>query len=168
MSDIYHLVKFGKKASGVNPYGQKDAFYLANANMGYGKRIYEGAGDKFGHVEMDTSYFQIYMPHLVDHSHIDENVVQDLAGYLQQQITNKMDPDTITLYEVTVSDDTKSFNINRQMEHTNAIVGAVSGRSDVFIITSDTATLSTKAKGDDQATYRTALDFKNRQINGQG
>ena len=156
-----YVITFGKQKSGETPYGQKDAYPLSGANLGYGHRTYSGIGDKRGRTEMDTTYFGLLDK---EETTFDQKMIQDLESYIRTLVTSKMDPDTITVMEVTTSDDSANYKINSSIEHTEALIGESNG---AFIITSDTATLSTIPNGSDEATNKTELDFKNRRINGK-
>lgn len=164
MSEINYVILIDSKKSSISPYGQKDAYPIAHGQLGYGERSYSGAGDKQGQTVMDTSYLT---PYKNPPSHIDQTVVDELNGYLLQQVTNKMNPDKITVLEITTSDDSASYKIKRKIEHDKALIGSIDN-GDAYIITSDKAILSTIPAGGTDATYQTQLDYKNRQINGKG
>ncbi len=161
MSEIHSVIKFGSKASGITPYGQKDCFPLYGAKLAYGVRTYAGAGDRKGGTDIDTSYF---MPLDQNDTQFDQDVVQTLNAHLTQFLTTKMAEDTVTVYEITTSDDSANYKINRSVEHPKAVIGQ---HSNGFIIISDEATLSTIPEGGKEATNKIKIDFKNRQVNGK-
>ena len=154
-----YVITFSKQKSGETPYGQKDAYPLAGAILGYGHRTYSGIGDKRGQTEMDTTYFGLLNK---EETNFDQKMIQELESYIRNLVTSKMDPDTITVMEITTSDDSANYKINGSIEHTEALIGEIDG---AYIITSDKATLSTIPNGSDEATNKTELDFKNRRVN---
>lgn len=161
MSQIHYVIGFGKQKSGEKPYGQKDYYPLAHATLALGERMYTGFGDRKGETRIETSFFATLDP---NHTEFDQDMLQNLDHYLLSLVTNKMDPDTVTLLEVTTSDDSASYKINRKVEHPNAVIGK---HGDHYIVISDEATISTIEKAGDQATFQTKVDFKNRQVNGK-
>lgn len=161
MSKTHYVIKFGSKASGETPHGQKDTFPLENASLGYGKRTFNGIGDRRGDTTMNTTYFTI-LDH--DDTSFDQDIAQKLRAYLTDLVTKQMKPDTITIMEVTTTDDSANYKINSSIEHPEALIGEENG---VFTIVSDSATLSTIPEGGKDATNKTALDFKNRRVNAK-
>lgn len=161
MSKMHYVIKFNAKGSGETPFGQKDTFPLENANLAYGRRTFNGIGDRKGETTMNTSYFTILDG---DDTSFDQHIAQQLRAYLTELVTTNMKPDTITIMEVATTDDSSNYKINRSIEHPEALIGEDGG---VFTIVSDSATLSTIPEGGEEATNKTALDFKNRRVNAK-
>ena len=163
MAKVYYVIQFNANPSGLTYLGQKDVFPLEDCMMGYGHAASHGVGDTVGHIELETSYFSPYSS-TDTYPGIDQTALISLNAYLLELTTKKMTPDTITLMEITTTDDPANFSILKKIEHPNALV-RVSGSS--YVINSDTATLSTIPSGGTDANFVTSLDYKNKQVNGQ-
>jgi hypothetical protein len=161
MSKTHYVIKFGAKASSETPYGQKDTFPLENGSLAYGRRTFNGIGDRKGETAMNTTYFSVLDN---NDTSFDQDIAQQLRAYLTQLVTTNMKPDTITILEVVTTDDSSNYKINSSIEHPEALIGEEDG---VFTIVSDAATLSTIPEGGKEATNKTALDFKNRRVNAK-
>lgn len=162
MSTTHYLVSFKAKQSSESPYGQKGAYPISGADLAYGYRSFSGIGDKKGETCIDTSYFGLLDK---EHTHFDQDIIQELEAYVRKLTTTKMAPDTITLLEITTSDDSANYKVNASAEHPEALIGINNGGG--LIITSDKATLSTIPEGGTEATFKTEIDFKNRRVNGK-
>ena len=161
MSEILYAIKFNAKASGKDYLGQSGVFPIQYASLADGHRAYAGIGDLKGETKISTSYFQLYDP---EASHVEQSLVRDLAAYVRTLVTTKMTADTITIMEITTRDDASSYNIERSVEHSQALVGV--SEADTFIIVSPEATLSTIPEGGTEATAKTKIDFVNFRVNG--
>ena len=161
MSKLHYVIKFNSKQSSINPYGQKGTYPLSSVQFAYGVRSFNGMGDRKGETIIDTTYFTL---NELNNSEFDQVVLQDLQAYIDQLLTTKMAPDTITVYEIATSDDSANYKIVRQVEHPEALIGDA---REGYVIVSDKATLSTIPVGGKDATYKTAIDFKNRQVNAK-
>jgi len=163
MAKVYNVIKFNAKPSGLTYLGQKDVFPLEDCMMGYGHSASHGVGDTVGHIELETSYFSPY-DSTSTYPGIDQTALANLNAYLLELTTKKMPPDTITLMQITTTDDPANFKILKKIEHPDALV-RVSGSS--YVINSDQATISTIPAGGTDANFVTSLDYKNKRVNGK-
>lgn len=155
------VIKFAAKGSGKVFMGQKDVYPLAGASMARGHRTFNGTGDKRGSTTIEGSSFAL-LP--LGTTNIDQELVQSVDAYVNGLVTTKMKPDTITIMEITTSDDSSNYKIMSSVEHDNALVGQ---SGEYFTIQSETATVSTIPEGGEQPTQKTELDFVNLRINGK-
>lgn len=165
MSMIYKVIKFNSKGSGLTYVGQKDVYPLSDASLGYGYSASGGVGDNVGHIALETSYFLPH-PNTDTSPGIDQQALFDLNAHLLDLVTKKMSADTITIMEVTTTDDPANFKVISQIEHPSALVRVSERNNSWYVINSDDATLSTIPSGGTDATNKTKLDYKNKQVNG--
>lgn len=163
MSETYLAIKFENAPSNLTYLGQDNVYPLEGAAFGYGRSASNGVGDTVGHVEMETSYLSTH-DNTATSPGISQESLVELNAKLHTFVTKKMEPDDITIMEITASDDPAKYKVLKEITHENAVIRAY---SDNFVINSDSATLSTIPAGGESADFRTAIDYKNRQVNGK-
>lgn len=158
MSKLKYVIKFAAKSSGQMSFGQKDTFPLKAVQFP-GPIFSNGRKE----TRLNTSCFTIFE---ADETSLDNDLAdlaQQLRDYLTEMVTTKMMPDTITIMEIIMANDSLNYMINKTVQHNSAVVACDFSRS-VFTIVSEKATMSTFLEGEGTRNI-TLINFKNNCVN---
>lgn len=174
MSKIFYAIEIDGQQSGSSPYGQKDAFPIAQAEFASGGTTYD---DYNTHNAITRTRFAV---HGKFHSNVGgfefAKESDQLSDYIRDTLTKKQNPTKYTIKKIIQDTDASAYVIDSTAEHDSATIAAVSddnatslsnSQGGVLVIRCDNTIVSTTPAGKDSPTNRTEINHTKGTINGK-